>query len=257
MGPGSGIRNGLAGLALVALLGATAWAGDADVQRRIEDRLAKEGLDRATSIVVHVDDGVVHLTGLAVNLGDSREAEKAARREAKVVINEVRVVPERKRSDRAILHDVEGAILGYNRYGVFDAVGAEVDDGMVRLTGFVLDNVRRSDLENRVARVEGVRDVHNDLRLQGGSPGDVQLRWQIYQRIYTDPMFERYASWTDPPVRVLVERGRVTLAGTVGSPVEQAMVGNIARDSLAFSVTNHVQVEHDRSADEDSAQSDS
>jgi len=247
----------VAGLAAVALLGATAWAQDADVQKRIEGRLAKEGLDRATSIVVRVDDGVVHLTGLAVNLGDAREAEAAARHEAKVVINEIRVVPERQRSDKSILNDARGAILGYSRYGVFDAVGIEVDDGMVRLTGFVLDDVRRRDIEDRVARVEGVRDVHNDLRLQGGSPADVQLRWQIYQSIYTDPMFERYASWADPPVRVLVERGRVTLAGTVGSPVEQAKVGVIARNTLAFSVSNQVQVEHDRSAEEDSRRSDS
>jgi len=247
---GRRIVTGALGLSL-ALLGVSAFAGDADIQRRIEERFAKAGLDRSSSITLAVENGVVRLEGLAVSLDDARRAEKQARREAKVVINEIRVVPEHTRSDKAIHNDAEGAVLGYARYGVFDAVGLEVRDGVVRLTGFVLDDVRRRDIESRVARVEGVRDVHNDLRLQGFSPLDVRLRWEIYQRIYGDPLFERYASWSDPPVRVLVDRGRVTLAGTVGSAVEQAVVGHIARGTLAFSVSNFVQIEGARARDED------
>jgi len=253
---GRRIVTGALGLSL-ALLGVSAFAGDADVQKRIEERFAKRGLDRSSSITLAVEDGVVRLKGLALSLDDARQAEKEARREAKVVINQIRVVPERTRSDKAIRSDAENAVLGYSRYGVFDAVGVEVHDGMVRLTGFVLDDVRRRAIESRVARVEGVRDVHNDLRLQGFSPGDVQLRWRIYERIYGDPLFERYASWSDPPVRVLVDRGRVTLAGTVGSAVEQAWVGHIARGTLAFTVSNYVQIEGDRARDEDRKQAES
>jgi osmotically-inducible protein OsmY len=173
------------------------------------------------------------------------------------VINQIRVVPERERTDKAIRNDVEAAINGYVRYGVFDAVGVEVDDGLVRLVGFVLDDVRRRGIEDRVARVEGVRDVHNDLRLQGFSQSDVDLRSEIYQRIYTDPLFERYASWSDPPIRVLVDRGNVTLAGTVGSPLEQVVAGHIARATLAFSVNNLVRVEDDEARGEDRGRSDS
>ena len=44
-------------------------------------------------------------------------------------------------------------------------------------------------------------------------------------------------------MRVYVDRGRVTLVGVVGSRVEQVQVGHIARGTLAFSVTNLVEVE--------------
>jgi len=243
----------LLGLAVASLLAVPTLAtDDADLRRRIEERFARAGLDRSTGVTVTVDRGAVRLEGVAVSLADAREAEKQARREAKVVLNQIQVVPERQRSDRAILNDAEGAIRSYSRYGAFDAVGVEVEDGMVRLAGFVLDDVRRREIEDRIARVEGVRDVHNDLRRQGFSPGDERLRQQIYHKIYTDPMFEQYASWSEPPVRVLVERGRVTLAGKVGSAVEQAAVGHLARETLAFSVSNLVQVEGSRAKEEDS-----
>ena len=183
--------------------------------------------------------------GIALTLGDSRLAEREARKVSKTVINEIRVFPENTRSDSKIRKDAEKAVYTYARYGVFDAVGVSVDQGVVTLMGFVNDSVRRRDLEARVARIEGVRDVHNDLRLQGTSPYDERLRLQLYARIYNDPLFTQYANWPEPPVRVFVDRGRVTLAGTVNSKVEQARVGLIAGERLAFSVQNHVRLERD------------
>ena len=162
------------------------------------------------------------------------------------MINEIRVFPENTRSDDRIRRDAEKAIYTYARYGVFDAVGVSVDEGVVTVEGFVYDNVRRRELEDRLAQIEGVRDVHNDLRLQGTSTYDERLRLQLYAQIYNDPMFAQYASWPEPPVRVFVDRGRVTLAGTVNSKVEQTRLGLIARQSLAFSVQNFVQLESDR-----------
>ena len=231
------------GLAMVALLAAPVFADDAEIQRRIEERFAKAGLHQGTDIAVGVQDEIVHLKGIALTLADARQAEREARKVAKTVINEIRVFPEKTRSDRAIRKDAEKAIYTYARYGVFDAVGVSVDQGVVLIEGFVNDSVRRRALEERVARVEGVRDVHNDLRLQGTSPHDERLRLQMYARIYNDPLFEQYASWPDPPVRVFVDRGRITLAGTVRSKVEQAALGFMAGESLAFSVRNIVQVE--------------
>lgn len=244
-------------LAVAVVSAAPVLAGDADIQKNIEKRFAQAGLDKSSGITLQVENGVVRLKGVAVSLADARDAEAAARKEAKIVINQIDVVLERVRSDRAIRNDAKAAILSYPRYGAFDAVGVKVEDGLVMLNGFVLDWLRRDEIEDRVARVEGVRDVRNDLRVQGFSMSDQRLRYEIYTRIYNDPMFERYAAWSDPPVRVLVERGRVTLAGTVGSEVEQWVVGRIARDTLAFSVRNLVQVESDKSTEEDGERSES
>jgi osmotically-inducible protein OsmY len=231
------------GLAVAALAAAPAFADDAEIQRRIEERFSKAGLDRDTDVTIRVQDEIVHLGGIALTLADARRADREARKVAKTVINEIRVFPETTRSDRAILKDAEKAVYTYARYGVFDAVGVSVDQGVVAIEGFVFDSVRRREIEERVARVDGVRDVHNDLRLQGTSTYDEQLRLQMYARIYNDPLFAQYASWPEPPVRVFVDRGRITLAGTVRSKVEQAALGFMAGESLAFSVRNIVQVE--------------
>ena len=52
-------------------------------------------------------------------------------------------------------------------------------------------------------------------------------------------------------MRVYVNRGKVTLAGTVGSAVEQTAAGLIARGTLAFGVDNQVKVEGDAAREED------
>jgi hyperosmotically inducible protein len=238
-------RVGRVALALMAtvLVGAVCRADDAEIQSRIQERFEKAGLLQDTDIEVTVEDGIVRLKGIALTLRDARQAEREARKVAEIVINEVRVFPEETRSDRAIRKDAEEAVYTYARYGVFDAVGISVDEGLVTIEGFVNDSVRRREIEERVARVEGVRDVHNDLHLQGTSPYDERLRLQLYARIYNDPLFAPYASWPEPPVRVFVEGGRVTLAGTVSSKVEQTRVGLIAGETLALSVRNIVRLE--------------
>jgi osmotically-inducible protein OsmY len=248
---GQGGRAALVGLASLLLAAPVLAASDAEVQRRVEQRLAKAGLDRRADIRVEVDTGVVRLSGITVRYLDLREAERLARKEAKSVVNLLRVVPEAPRSDKEIRADAERAVLRWERYGPFDAVGIEVKDGTVRLDGWVETPFKRGEVEERVARVEAVRDVLNDLRVQGFSQGDVRLRREIHAKIYGDPLFERWRDLPDPPVRVYVNRGRVTLAGTVGSAVEQAMAGHIARGTLAFAVDNQVKVEGEDARKED------
>ena len=55
--------------------------------------------------------------------------------------------------------------------------------------------------------------------------------------------FVQYAHRAHPPIRILVDRGNVILAGWVGSPVEKAVLGNIARSTLSFSVENRLRVD--------------
>jgi osmotically-inducible protein OsmY len=226
-----------------SLLAAPALPSDDDLQRRIEARFAKADLGRRADIRVEVESGVARLTGITLSYPDLREADRLARRETKGVVNLLRVVPEAARSDRAIRFDAESEVLRWERYGPFDAVGIDVAEGVIQLSGWVENSTKRDEIEERLARVVAIRDVVNNLRVQGFSAGDESLRRQVYLRIYRDPLFERFASYPDPPVRVFVDRGRVTLAGTVGSAVEQTALGFIARGTLAFSVDNHVQIE--------------
>ncbi len=239
------VRGTKAGLpCLLALVATTASAAsDADLQRRIEARLAKAGLAQRTDIQVGVESGVARLSGITLSWADLREAERLARKDVKSVVNLLRVFPEEPRSDKEIRADAERAVLRWERYGPFDAVGIEVEEGVVRLSGWVETPFKRDEIEARLARVDAIRDVHNDLRVQGFSQGDVRLRLQIHEKIYTDPLFVRWAGLPDPPVRVFVDKGRATLAGTVGSDVERVVVGMLARGTLAFAVNNQVKVE--------------
>jgi len=250
-------RNGrvrtamLVGLAGSLLVGPAFAASDADLQRRIEKRLAKAGFDQRADIRVGVESGVARLSGITLRYLDLREAERLARKDTKRVVNLLSVVPEEPRTDKAIRTDAERAVLRWERYGPFDAVGIDVVDGAVKLTGWVETPFKRDEIEERLARVDAIRDVHNDLRVQGFSQGDERLRREIFRKIYTDPLFERWAGLPDPPVRVFVDRGRVTLAGSVGSEVERVAVGMLARGTLAFTVNNQVKIEGEAEREED------
>ena len=146
-------------------------------------------------------------------------------------------------ADADIQSEVVDSVLGYVHYGVFDSVGVGVDDGVVTLTGSVVQPWHKDDIQKRVARLEGVREVKNQIRVQPVSISDDRLRVQLYRRIYGNGMFQRYASFANPPIRIIVENGNITLTGLVNSRVEKAVLGSIARDTLAFRVDNQVQIE--------------
>ena len=139
--------------------------------------------------------------------------------------------------------EVVDSVLDYVHYGVFDSVGVGVENGVVTLTGSVLQPWRKDDIQKRVARLEGVREVKNQIRVQPVSSFDDRLRVQLYRRIYGQGMFERFASMPNPPIHIVVENGSITLTGLVNSRVEKAVLESIARGSMAFKVDNQVQIE--------------
>ena len=119
-------RDGVAVLVGLAasLLAVPAFAGkgDADLQRKVEARLAKAGFDQKADIQVEVESGVVRLSGITLRYVDLREADRLARKEANRVVNLLRVVPEQPRPDKDIRADAEKTVLRWERYGPFDAV---------------------------------------------------------------------------------------------------------------------------------------
>lgn len=232
----------LATSAALLLAMGTAGADDAKVQRKIEERLAKAGLDSSADVKVTVQDGKARLEGAVMGYEASYRAERAARKEATEVDNRLAVGAE-PRSDAELRHDVERAILGYPYYGVFDSVELGVKDGVVALRGSVLLPWRKDEIEARVASVPGIRAMDSDIRVQGVSFNDERLRRQLYRNIYGNENFVQYSNWAHPPIRIVVEDGKITLTGTVRSQVEQVMLTHIARSTLAFGVDNKVQVE--------------
>jgi osmotically-inducible protein OsmY len=159
------------------------------------------------------------------------------------------VVPEVQRKDTEIRKDVEDAVLGYAWYTVFDSIAAGVEDGVVTLRGSVNQPYRKSDIERRVAAVPGVKGLRSEIAVQSLSGFDDDLRRQLLRRIYGDERFVQYASWAHPPIRIVVDKGNVTLTGYVGSAVEQQLLGHIGRSTPSFRVDNQVKLESERTAE--------
>jgi hyperosmotically inducible periplasmic protein len=247
------VRRGRALPTLIAvglLLGAgPAFADDAAIKRKVEERLAKARLDQTADVQVGVKDGVVTLDGVVTRLDASLRAQKAALKESKTVENRLKVVPDVERKDSEIQKDVEDQILRYAWYTVFDSISVAVQDGVVYLGGSVNQPYRKTDIESRVADVDGLRGISNEIQVQSVSFFDDRLRRQLYRRIYGDDRFVRYANWANPPIRIIVDRGKVTLTGYVNSPVEQVLLTHIANGTLAFGVDNKVKLESDRSVE--------
>jgi len=226
---------------------AIAAATDAEIRERVEEKIRRAKLDREADVEVAVESGQVRLSGVATTLHASREIERRALQVADAVANQIRVVPDEPRGAGEIREGVRKTILRYVYYGVFDSVELAVSDaGAVRLEGSVQSPRRKSDIERRVAKVPGVRAIENEIRVQSVSFFDDRLRRELVRAIYGDPRFVHYGVRANPPVHIVVERGRVTLTGYVASPVEQAMLGHIARGVLSFGVENRVKVDGDR-----------
>jgi osmotically-inducible protein OsmY len=228
----------------VLLTGSMAVAADdTAIREAIEARLQKAMLEREAEVSVEVRDGEVTLTGLATSLPVSREIEKLARKESEKVDNQLRVYIEEPVKDADIVEGIRRAVLTYARYDIFDYVEFVVEDGGVLLQGSVVQPFKKSAIESRVARVPGVRAIQNDITVQSMSRFDSDLRASLVRQIYGDVRFNHYANRAHPPIRILVDRGNVTLAGAVGSPVEKAVLGHIARGTTSFSVENRLRVD--------------
>ena len=147
------------------------------------------------------------------------------------------------RRDVRLAEDIGRSIVGYTRLTIFDDINATVENGAVVLTGKVTMPFKKSDLEHRVAKVDGVRSVRNDIGVLPVSPFDDSLRYRISRAIYNNPSFWTYASMANPPIHIIVEGGHVTLSGVVSSNVERMLAGSLAIGNGELSVKNELKTD--------------
>jgi hyperosmotically inducible protein len=148
-----------------------------------------------------------------------------------------------QRHDTQVFRDIASQVNRYSFFTIFDDVNASVEDGVVTLTGKVTMPYKREDIESRVRRVDGVRVVHNNIDVLPVSIFDDELRQAIARAIYGNPSFWQYAAMANPPIHIIVERGRVTLTGVVNSEVERMLARSLATSFGAFDVRNELKTE--------------
>ena len=153
------------------------------------------------------------------------------------------------RRDVRLADDISRAVRSYPQLSIFDDISAEVDNGMVVVTGKVTRPYKKSDLERRIARIDGVRGFRSAIEVLPVSLFDEELRYRVARAIYGNPSFWNYASMANPPIHIMVERGRVTLVGVVNSNVERMLARSLATGLGELSVTNALKTDAEARAE--------
>jgi hyperosmotically inducible protein len=148
-----------------------------------------------------------------------------------------------------VFRDVQRQVLQYPHFTIFDSVDAQVDGGVVTLSGKVTMPYKRDDIERRVRRLASVKEVRNRIDVLPVSQFDDDLRYRIARAIYSNSNFRPYAFMVNPPIHIIVERGRVTLEGVVNSEVDRMLARSIASNFLAFGVKNDLKTEKEAQAE--------
>jgi hyperosmotically inducible protein len=139
--------------------------------------------------------------------------------------------------------DVTNKILNYVHYTIYDLVWVEVKNGKVILEGYVTMPYKSEEMAKMVKKIQGVKNVENEVETLPVSTQDQQLRQTIARRIYSDDIFFGQSVGTNPPIHVVVNNGRVILAGTVRSELHKVKAEQIARATFGvLDVENRIEV---------------
>ena len=148
---------------------------------------------------------------------------------------------------RSLEKKVRHEILMLPYYDVFDFVKFNVSGGTVTLSGQVNEHSTRKDAERRVQKIAGITNVVNNIEVLPLSNFDNELRQKAFYAIARTGSLGGYLQGVNPAMHIIVNRGRITLAGTVRNSGDVNMAYMAARGvSGAFSVTNELISEKDR-----------
>ncbi len=140
--------------------------------------------------------------------------------------------------------EIRREILSLPYYGVFDAIGYEMKGDSVVLSGYTVRPLTKREAEAAVSDVDGVRNVVNNIEVLPLSPNDDRIRVRVYRAIADRGAMYRYLLGVNPAIRIIVNNGRVTLEGFVGTEADKNLANIAARGvSGTFAITNNLQVE--------------
>src|ERR1700685_3277043 len=121
--------------------------------------------------------------------------------------------------------EVQFRLVILSNYSVFDNLSARIEGSKVILTGKVVHPKLKTDAEDAAKKVKGVARVQNDVELLPRLSSDDQVRRATYRAIYGDPALSRYRYSERPQIRIIVEKGIVSLEGTVYDAPDATVAG--------------------------------
>lgn len=197
---------------------------DKSIRQAVLDELDWEPRVDAAHIGVAVEDGVVTLSGHVESYASRNAAEEAVKmvHGVKAIAQEIEVrLPGGKKSadDQIAKRAVD--IIAWNYWIPNDAIKVRVQDGMVTLSGDVDWHYQRTDAEEAVRKLSGIRGVINTIQVKPRvSAVDVK------QRI--ESALKRSAEVEADAVKVTAVDGHVTLSGKVKTFYERDLVERTA-----------------------------
>lgn len=239
------------GFLLVTALCSPAWAQQQPAGGRYDQQIQEKATkissseDKWKGITASTEDGVVTLQGSVKLYIDKLDA---ARKISKIdhvegVRNHVEV--EGNASD-AELQEKLADKLRYDRVGqgiMFNALGLKVENGVVTVSGEVRDYPSRDSALAIVETTPGVKDVIDEINVLPVSQFDDDLRIRVARPIYRHPALSKYAIDPQKPIRIIVDKGRVTLYGVVDSQMDKQIAEMQAKSVPdVFSVDNQLVV---------------
>jgi osmotically-inducible protein OsmY len=206
---------------------------DDDIERSVSDALFVDpNIAIGAAIDVTVQDGEVTLRGTVGSYGEKREAKSAAERVdgVKSVKDELKVMG---LTDADLRHTVLEALKLDSR--IPSTIDAEVEEGLVTLTGSV-DSQHQRDAAAFIARnVPGVVDIEDQIDVQNRpwSPGDVEdSNRKALERIAEGDAESAGASG-DGSHRELVDRLAAAALRIERLQTDSEAAGNVVRFHLA------------------------
>lgn len=147
-------------------------------------------------------------------------------------------------AQQRLMEKIRKELVTLPYYGVFDNLSYDVQGNTVILSGQVVRPSTRQDAERRVARIEGVDRVINNIEVLPVSGFDDAIRARTYRAISRTGSLYRYFMGANPSIHIIVRNGQVTLEGVVSNQMDSQLAYTAARSVPGvFSVTNNLRVE--------------
>jgi osmotically-inducible protein OsmY len=194
--------------------------------------------------VIDKGDGYIVLQGTANLYGKKYQALKTAEKfKVKTIQNDIVVKPSLLRNDSDIERDIFGAIEKELTEDYFEDINFKIDNGVVQLSGTVVKLGLIDKIFDNIIWISGIRYVENNLKMAQVSPGDDNLRTKILDALQTNIRLTPYFSSPTPSFMIIVDAGRVTLKGVVGSEADKLAAEQVTRSVFGVkSVDNQLKI---------------
>jgi osmotically-inducible protein OsmY len=146
-------------------------------------------------------------------------------------------------SDQTLAERAMTSIHKYGRLTMFDDVTVTVKNRAVTLTGKVTQPYKKDEVGARVAAIDGIRTLVNEIGVLPALDTDAALRQRLASSIYGHPAFWRFKEMREPPIHIIVEYARVTLTGYVLDQGDKTLAAALAQVNGVMSVKNELRIE--------------